>query len=457
MQKKIKAILTIALGLVIFTGCEKDANAGASIVGEEESILVFADTFGLRSVVVPCDSFISSPDSFMLGEMTNAYGTIHASILAQLACPEGFAYPQSDSTRIDSIELGLYFRTAFGDTLTPMSIDVKRMDLKTFDYNTAYSSNLSITDYVSADAPSILAQEKIVTAQGNTIKARMSDDFVEWFEQKTAFPSQTDFNNWFKGIYICSSFGGSTILNVRDIQLLVHYSFSYPKNGKDTVVHDTKAFYANSEVRQVNTIHYDNQDEILTILKNDSDTYNYILAPANIYTRMSLPMKQMASRIMQRVDTKRPYVNMAKLRVRANNMYIGEARDGSPEDWAQPAPYILLLKESALDRFFSQKELPSDTCAILASLTAQMDEVGDMTYYYEYDLSSLITNLLRHQDNPDQLDMLLIPVDVQTSTNTSNVQTITAIKQQQTLSATVIYSARNTIYPLSLEVIYSGF
>ena len=42
------------------------------------------------------------------------------------------------------------------------------------------------------------------------------------------------------------------MLNISDIALGVYFRFGYNKAGRDTVVHDFKAFYANSEVRTVN-------------------------------------------------------------------------------------------------------------------------------------------------------------------------------------------------------------
>ena len=445
-----------------------EGQAGSSVLDDDDMIQVCVDTFKLSSAIIPCDSIISWPDSFMLGELANSYGIMHADIMTQLACPEGFAYPQSDSTRIDSIVIYLCYRSCFGDDKAPLSIDVQRMDKGTFVYHNMYATNLDPRDFVSEDAPSILMQPKIVVSSSNTdsissgnsyvhaMHSRCSDEFVEWFSQKRRFTTQADFNQWFKGLYITSSFGGSTVFNISDIFFRVYYSFSYLKGNRDTVVQDVKDLYANAEVRQVNVIRYDNKNTVYEYLQKDSDLFNYVLAPANMYTRLTIPMDAMSQSITQGVGEKRPYVNMAKLRLYVGN--VVESKTNRMNDaWAQPVQYMLLVKESAVTRFFMNKELPMDTCALLASLSS-LAGGSDVKYYYEYDLSSLLTNQLRHSDsNPDVLNMVAVPVDVQSTTNSNGTATITSVKQQQTLSATVIYSARNTIYPLSLEVIYSGF
>ena len=85
-----------------------------------------------------------------------------------------------------------------------------------------------------------------------------------------------------------------------------------------------------------------------------------------------------------------------------------------------------------------------------------MDSEGQTIYYYTYDMSTLLTNQLRQTDNPDTLQMLLVPVSVETS-GTSSSATITAVKQAQTLSATQVRSAQNAEKPMTMKVVYSGF
>ena len=126
------------------------------------------------------------------------------------------------------------------------------------------------------------------------------------------------------------------------------------------------------------------------------------------------------------------------------------------DDWSRPASQMLLIKESAMSRFFTKRELPTDTCALLADLTRGTSKEGETEYYYTYDMSELLTNQLRSANNPDTLSMVLVPVDVVTATS-NNTTYIISIKQQQTVSATVTYSADNPTNPMDIEVVYSGF
>ena len=80
--------------LSLFSSCNGDTNsAGESILSEEDRIKVKSDTFGVVSALDSCMAIALTPDSFLLGECETHFGTIKADILTQLACPEGFTYP----------------------------------------------------------------------------------------------------------------------------------------------------------------------------------------------------------------------------------------------------------------------------------------------------------------------------------------------------------------------------
>ena len=248
------------------------------------------------------------------------------------------------------------------------------------------------------------------------------------------------------------------MLNISDMALGVFYSFSYSKAGRDTVVHDMKPFYANSEVRSVNHLQYEDKEALVEELKRDSDTYNYIIAPAGVHTRITFPMGRIADTIMAHMKedgrvVKRAYVNKAQVDVAVENMFQGSSADVTRDDWLQPSNYMLLIKEENVERFFADKEVPTDTCALLGALTQSTDSLGDNIYYYTFDMSDFLTRQLRKKDQPRELNMLLIPVTVNTGT-TSTSTTVSSVKQQETLSATVIRSAKNG---MKFEIVYSGF
>ena len=452
------------------TACKDDvSSAGRAVLGDEDAIVVMADTFPLTSMVENSGSIVAQSDSCLLGEIETDYGLLRASILTQLACPEGYAYPAGAT--IDSICLYIYYSSWVGDGYSPLAINVYMMDKKTFSYYGTYPSDLKIEDYCSRDK-SILTNRRIVVASEKLdsvqnadgdyvpmLRMRVNDDFKDYFWSIQSFESQDAFNQLFKGLLIESSFGSSTMLNVSDLALGVFYSFTYSKAGRDTTVHDMKPFYANAEVRSVNHLQYQDKEALVEELKKDSDTYNYIIAPAGVHTRITFPMGRIADSIMAHmVDggrvTKRPYVNKAQVNISVENVFQGSSSDITRDTWLQPAQYMLLVKEESMSRFFAKRELPSDTCALLSSLIQGTDSAGNSIYYYSYDMSDFLTNQLRQDTLADELNMLLIPVTVNEGVSGVTTSSYSSVRQQETMSATIIRSAKNG---MQFEIVYCGF
>ena len=115
---------------------------------------------------------------------------------------------------------------------------------------------------------------------------------------------------------------------------------------------------------------------------------------------------------------------------------------------------MLLIREESMQRFFANRELPSDTCALLGQLTQGTDSVGETIYYYSYDMSEFLTNQLRNKSDDSTLNMLLVPVTVENNATVYSTVAVSSVRQQQTMSATKIRSAKNG---MKFELVYSGF
>ena len=466
-----------------WSACKDDVtSAGSGVLDENDAIVVHVDTFSLVSMIDSCKAIVSQADSFLLGEIETDYGTLRGSILTQLACPEGYSYPAN--AVVDSMCLFVYYGSWTGDANAALAVDVYEMDNNTFNYSTAYPTDLNIAEYCSRQKPIltnhriVVATEKLDSIQNDNgdyvpmLRMRVNDDFQNEFWSIQSFDNQQTFNQQFKGLLLESSFGSSTMLNISSIALGVYFHFSYEKtSGKDTTVNDMKAFYANAEVRTVNQLTYLDKKETVEALQEESDTYNYIIAPACVYTRMIFPMGRIVDTIISKfamenssgdsVWYRRPYVNKAEVRIDVTNVYSGPESKKQRNNWLQPASYMLLIKESSMDRFFANKELPTDTCALLSPLVQGKDANGDYIYYYTYDLSDFITAPLHKSDNinevrahiEDELQMMLVPVSLN-ATSGSTVSSYSSVRQQETMSVTQIESANNGT---QFEIVYSGF
>lgn len=457
----------LAVLLISLSSCKDDViTAGSSILESEDSIIVRADTFSLTSSLVRGGAITATPDSFMLGEMDNKYGHLHADVLTQLACPIGFKYPQG--AVLDSVCIFLYYNHAFGDRNAPLAVNVYAMDRATFAYNEPLLSDTAISTYCSLEDSTVMIDHPVVVTANRytdstyygttgtylpTINLKLNDTWARKVFEANDFSSQQAFNELFKGIYLTTEFGGSTLISIMDINMGVYYHFPYERAGVETVIEEgMQGFYANREVRQLNRYLWQQSD--LDNLEQNKDT-NFIISPAHIYTQITLPMAAMQGVIMQSLGSRRAYVNRARLSLPVLNYYSGIEAKRTRDDWAQPAESMLIIRKGDLEKLFSGDIVLSDSIAMYAMLQSVTDTLDITTYSYEFDISTLLTEQLR-KNRFETLDMLLVPITVKTTT-TSSSYTVTDITYNQSLTATEIYSAQHPEHNLELEVVYSGF
>lgn len=444
---------------VILLACdeqEQKQNMGVSIQPVGDEIVVKADSFHLQSQNWLAPYIYSSPDSFLLGNFYDKYiGTTKAEIMTQLACPIGYSYPEG--VQPDSIELYLYYSTWFGDGHSPMRINVYEMDKGTFNYDENYPSNLDLDNYVSMDK---LLCSRVITAANSSdsvydsntgsylyfVRFTLPDEFTQRFFDDSQYASLEEFADFFNGLYLTTDYGTACMLNVTQVDMSFYYHFTYQKGDKDTTVYNYKNFPANEEVRRVNRILHPDRESVV----QNIDSINYIAAPAHVFTQVQLPMQQIDDTVAHRLAGKRPYVNGAIVRV--------DLADVELNQWTTPPPHMMLIKESSLNRFFAQKELPSDTCAILAELKYSV--TGEQySYYYDFKIDQILMQELRKEASEvsDVVTMYLLPVTVATSMDSYGNTSITEVKHDQGMSMAIIRSARNQISPLKLSLLYSGF
>lgn len=480
MTWRNKFILVGALvcGLI---SCKNDSSlAGSAVLDEEDRIIVREDTFSFTSFIDTCDYIVASADSFLVGERHTESGVIRADLLTQLACPENYEYPQN--AEFDSIKIFVYYNSWTGDNLTPLSVNMYEMDKATLQYapDPPYHTNEDLSRFCSlSEDTRILEHERIIVAERYqdsayslsaerympmiSFKVDPNSAFFKRFTSQRKYTTQDDFNeNIFKGLYITTDFGAATVLHVVDVTMQVYYHFTYKTyQQRDTTVSDTKGFYANSEVKQLNRFIYEDRTKLLADLQADS-LYDYLVAPAGIYTYIDLPMRQMYDSIIgDQYKTKTAYVNLAQLKVQVyDSVWVtNQTRNAR---LAGQASHVLLIRagenNSRIHSFFEDKELPSDTVAVLSSLYSGVDANGNTIHYYSFDISSVLTSVL-HSD-PTQfalgqhtLRMAMVPVSVVTSTNGG----VVSIKEAQEVSATRLYSEKNPAAHMTLQVVSSLF
>jgi len=444
--------------LTFFSCTDGLTDMGVSIQPSQDMVSVSADTFHLKTENVFVDYIYTRQDSFLLGNFYDSkYGSTRADILAQVNCPVGFTFP--DGSVPDSAAIALRYLTWFGDEYSPMEIKIFQMNKATFSYSEHYPSNINPDDYTDQ---SILLGKRIITPSDTSgsrsdttlVRFKLSDNFVQWFfPENRTYNSQKDFLQKFKGMYITTTFGSASILYVSQIDLYYYYHYTYVRKASDgsdstVTVNNVITFPANAEVRQVNRIQHPDRNEVV----QSREEVNYVASPANINTRITLPVNKIAQKMKTSVNNKYLSVNSALLNVEVTEQ--DEATIAVPL-----VQYMMLIKESALDRFFKNNELPSDTCALVAQYSyTKNTDTDSYDYYYTFNLSGLISNEIRKAETngtqlPETMNLMLVPVTV--SYNSSG--SYTSVKHQILLSGVTIKSGKNSSSPMKINLVYSGF
>ena len=258
------------------------------------------------------------------------------------------------------------------------------------------------------------------------------------------YRNEEAFLDEFKGLYLTTRYGSSTLICFEQITMYLYYHYTYQKNGKDTIVNTSIIYPSNKEVRQLNKFTHPNIETIATC----HDSVNHIKSAAGIYPKIRIPIGEMSKRIYSSIGDKQLNVNAAEI--------IVETIDYDSTDVFMGQPYYLLaLTTEQFDDFIKYNTIPSatDTTAIIANYMASKGG-------YKIDLAYFITKYLRNQtvEEDDVIEMILMPVIVETATSTSTGATsVTNLKPLTQLAATTIRSGKNPHSPMRLKILYNGF
>jgi hypothetical protein len=452
-------IYVIIATMALITSCKNDESVGVTIKPQEDEIIVACDTFTIESENYFVPAISAQADSMILGEFYSAkYGTTKAELLLQIAPPIDYRFPEEQyKPEPDSLILMMYYNTWFGSPYAPLEFSVYEINKQGIDYNTQYLSNLEIGDFCDS---TILMGKRLMTSIDLSRADSVKEDtaatpYVRYkFDQtqlerffnmpQEVYKSEDAFLNEFKGIYLTTRYGSSTLICFNQITMYLYYHYTYQKNGKDTVVNTSIIFPSNKEVRQLNKFSHPDMEQIAVC----HDSINYIKSAAGIYPKIRIPIGEMSKRIYSTIGDKQLNVNAAEIII--ENI----AYDSTDVFMSKPSCLLALTTEQ-FDDFIKYNTIPTatDTTAIIANYSSTLDG-------YKLNLAYFITKYLRNEmvEDDDVIEMILMPVNLDAVTSTITGSTsVTSIKPLTQLAATTIRSGKNEHSPMRLKILYNGF
>lgn len=463
MMKTRALVALLGVFTLFFVACDdSNTDIGSSVMPSGDQISVGADTFRIQTENFIAPYMISNQDSFLLGTYYDeTFGTTHADVLAQVKHPENFKY--RSGTVADSAVLVLYYKKFAGDKHSPMHISVYEMNKKTFSFFDALKSNINPDEY--CDKTLFLGSKTTTAVDANKVNdstsvvIKLDDAFCQRFfnggNTTQIFSSDVAFRNFFKGLYITTDFGSASMLYITQIDIELHHHYTYKADGvvnKDSTykVNNVIYFRANDEVRQANRFLHPDINTVKNKLDNTSKDINFVSSPANLYTKVKLPLKSVYQKISQK--NKRLTINSAQIRV--------DIAEFDTEDLSLPlVNKMMLIKESKVDSFFINKELPNQKYSVLGTYAYSRNaDTFETEYYYTFDIDDLLADEFKNATNnplliPDSENYLLIPVRVTTDASSN----ITDVAPQFLLSGVKICSGTHAKKPMKASVVYSNF
>ena len=303
-----KAILLSAIFfLVQLFSCKKDGELAPDFDNGNLSIN-FVDTFSLKTTVLAEDSLRTDLSIYNLLGLYNdpIFGPMSSSIYANVSL-SGTSTDFGTSVVIDSVVLTLDYVELYGDTATPMSINVYELTAplatSTLYYSNTYTSFQSTPLGSSTFIPNL--KDSILTAVDSVmhkphLRIKLTNPtFITNLTNGSPYADNTAFTSVFKGLYITTadSVGNTTLLSgtgsIASFNMnssLSTVTVYYNNSTSDSL---QESFKINSEtVKYSRFAHNYTGTDVIKHINNDptkDTTLTYVSTMAGVKTKIEMP------------------------------------------------------------------------------------------------------------------------------------------------------------------------
>lgn len=470
---KLKFLSSLVLATFILASCDDTTNdLGTSLVHDMDNLEVTTDSFQVTSRTIEAGSVYSRSTIGYLGAIIDPETNDHiaANFMSQYHVMEDYSttFPKEDSiaSRIngeiiaDSCEIRLFYSNIYGDSLAPMKLTVYEMDKPMLENQQYYSDFDPIANgYIREDG---IRKEKVYSLvdlsveqstryssnYDNNIRVTLNEPYTDkdgkqynnfgTYLLQSYYKNPQNFGNQLKftkdvvpGFYFECTGGLGSMAYISVSNLIVYYRFT----NNDSIYDGVTMFGGTEEVLQTTRI-INNKDHMHTLAADNSCTY--LKSPAGLFTEMTLPVDDIL-----RGHTN-DSINSAKLVIpRINNSVQSEYTLDTPSQ-------ILMIPKDSLHTFFENNQIVNYRTSYLASSPTS---TGNNSYQFS-NIANLISAMDKNRSSENWNKVVLIPVDVTTSSSDAIVK----IVHSMSLSSTkLVGGSENPYEPIKISVIYSKF
>ena len=490
---KFRFLLPIAfIAIATLSACTEDtAGIGSSLTDETDKLQVATGRFNVTTRSILADSVFSHGHNFYLGRVRDPEtgGYVKTEFMTQFNMMSSFfqSLPAKDEilsqyegdVAADSCEIYLYFdRSAYyGDTLTAMKIKVSELSTPMDETQKLYTNydpkaegliadgrlqknmmftirNLTINDSIRNliktdtqgqyyDMLQVWLNDAYTDKEGKTYNNYGTYLLRQYFEHPEHFKNSYNFiHNVCPGFYFEVTDGLGLMTKMLGATLRLYYHFE-----EDTTAYvGYVAGASTEEVRQATKV--TNDKKALQRLIDDTSC-TYLKSPAGIFTEATLPIDEVtsahandsllsASISFQRMNSTMP-----------NNEYVLSA----------PSTVLMVQKDS-LYSFFEEEKMYDYITSYVSSLSQNaysFNNIGNIiTQMYHNKQEGLKSDPNWVQNHPDWNKVVLVPIDIRTTSTSTGSSTVTGISNQISLSSTRLVGGSSDS-PIELNVVYAKF
>ncbi len=482
---KFRLFTAIAITAMALVSCSTElGNIGYTIINEGDLINVTSGSYTATSSSVIVDSVFARNYGCYFGKVkdpeTDSY--VKMEFMAQFNMLEDYSLPSLNRSLskdadgkivADSCELWLYFdkSSCYGDSLTPLKMNIMELDKPMSETNTYYSnfdpkeegyirkdglkkssvftlSNLTYSDSLRSTtgylniarislSDSYTGKDGVVYNNYGTYLLRKFYEHPEYFKNSYSF-----INEVCPGLYFELNDGLGVMAKFSAIELRTYSTFQTDTAKNSYILVNS----ATAEVLQ--TIKVTNDKKALKNLADNSDC-TFLKAPAGIFTEVTLPVEN----IMEE------HVNDSLLSVnitfqRENNAEV------SPYQLSTPTTIMMLPKDSLKVFFEEDKEYDykSSFTTTLSSNNYTFTNISNLiTLMYNNKKNGLAADANWLEHHPNWNKVLLIPISVTTSsaaTTATSTGTSVIANEMKLVSTKLKGGAEN---PIEMNVVFANF
>lgn len=424
--KKILYIIPCLLAVVGLFSCEESSEVGSSLIKSEISVEVDS-SFMISGRTVSVTTFNARSMTQLIGRFSAPeYGDLQCSFVTQLMPAVSMNIPDSITAEmVDSLRLRFRFANGdlTGDSLAPQQLKVYQLTKQlpsditnAFNPEGYYDSKtpLGVKSYTGSALGMKDSLFNVYATRSIFVdmpKKMAVDIFNAYRTNPELFQWPENFNKVFHGIYVEQAFGRGCVINISSTDMILYYHTTYKTNtvndegqtvSVEKIARDTTTLFSVSpEILSSNNIKY----TVAESLKNRVANGELVMtSPTGYNVEITFPTQDILDKYWS------ANFNLAVI----NNLTFSVPVKEIKNDYdITPAPYLLMVKSSELDDFFSSSKVPDNKTSFYATYDSENKQYNFST------MREYIVELMRAGATvaPEDCEFTLVPVYIATETS----------------------------------------